>query len=344
MNGLTTTWQQDYDVLMPPNPDKDTKSRLGYFLDWLALTGRNWLTPDLAAYRDYLLTERSRINPYTGAESNACLAPNTVAAHLATIRGRYQELLRDKTIQQRLYKIAPHQHHHAFVARRIDRLQHALDPATAPVDGTDTTESTYLHLNATQVKRLLRTPGVDTLPGLRDTAMIAMMLCTGIRESELVLLDVTDLRQRINGDLTLRIRDSKAPRYVPYHGLNWCLVYVEEWMLAAEIFRGAVFRGFYRGSKRVRETRISRRAVNHILNRYAIRIGDEMRVVTSHDLRHTYARNAYESGIPVTHIQQYLGHSTLQTTLAYIGDVQGERRQRRHFKAPHQPAEVQQWA
>ena len=59
-----------------------TSSGIRRFAGWLADAGQGWDTPDLAAYCDHLFI--------------AGLNPTSVAAHLATIRGVYAYLLRDK--------------------------------------------------------------------------------------------------------------------------------------------------------------------------------------------------------------------------------------------------------
>jgi site-specific recombinase XerD len=46
--------------------------------------------------------------------------------------------------------------------------------------------------------------------GLRDTALIAIALCTGARRTELANLEVRDLRQRLGGELALHIREGKG--------------------------------------------------------------------------------------------------------------------------------------
>ena len=40
--------------------------------------------------------------------------------------------------------------------------------------------------------------------------------------------------------------------------------------------------------------------------------------VSTHTFRHCYARHLLEAGIPPRLIQQYLGHSSLQTTMIYL--------------------------
>ncbi|NJL54997.1 hypothetical protein HC928_07270 [bacterium] len=213
----TWTWRDHFRLLMPPDADKDVRSRVGFFLDWLAFTGRPWHDPDLAAYRDYLLNERHRIDPATGDDVPALLSPTTVQAHLSTVRGRYEALLRDNGVRQMLYDLTPPDaspaDRKALVDEALARVQNAVHPTTAPVTTLtvqDAADADHLRLKPDQVRMLLRAPGVDTLTGLRDTALLALFACTGIREAELVALDVADLRQTLGGELALRVREAKA--------------------------------------------------------------------------------------------------------------------------------------
>jgi site-specific recombinase XerC len=338
------SYQENARILMPKNPDKDTKSRLRYFLEWLSLTGRGWHQPDLAEYRDYLLLHRTRLDVRTGNDIPARLAPITVRAHLATIRGRYSAILRNNHLRDWLYGQIPPAvtgaaNRKAHVDELLVRIQNAVHPTTAEVAITthqDDPDSAHLRLKPRQVQALLRTPGLGTLPGLRDTALIAMFVCTGIREAELVALDVSDLRETLGGELALLVRDGKGnkQRMVPYGSLDWCLLYVERWLERAMIYRGPVFRGFYKGYKRVRDTRISKRAVNLIMNRYPISIDGHLRTVNPHDLRRSYARNAYLNGMDLERIRQNLGHASLQTTQIYIGTLDASQRQPPPMFAP----------
>jgi site-specific recombinase XerD len=65
-------------------------------------------------------------------------------------------------------------------------------------------------------------------------------------------------------------------------------------------------------------------------------IDGEFRAVKPHDLRRTYARNAYENGMDMERIRQNLGHVSLQTTQTYIGVLDaGQRRPPLMFDPPH---------
>lgn len=310
-------------ILIPPRFDnKDQKSRLLKFVDWLAERGDPWYQPDLAAYRDYLLYR---------------LSPSSTIAHLATIRGRYQTLLSNNRFRDWLYSMTPDDetpaNRKAMVDELVIRLQNAIDPANAPVKIIQSQDrpdnATGLRLTANQANALLVAPGVKTLMGLRDTTMLALMLCTGIREGELVALDVRDLRQQLGGELALHIREGKGAkeRLIPYGSLDFCLVIVDRWLVMAGIESGPVFRGFYKGAKRVRPSRIHIRAINQIFDRYPVSINGMMQTVNPHDLRRTYARRLYEAGMDLLAIQQNMGHSDHKTTLNYIGQMDASHRQ-----------------
>jgi site-specific recombinase XerD len=303
-------------VLIPSGAVKDKLSRLSRFAGWLDDTGVTWHNPDLAAYRDFLKSEYG-------------LANSSIAAHLSTIRGQYNSLLRDNAVRDRLYQMTPADtspaDRKAFVDEALERLKNAVDPSTAKVTVKvvqDKADSEIgLRLTGQEAATLIDKPGLDTLMGLRDTAIIFLMLSTGIREMELCALNVDDLRQTFKGALALRIRKGKGSkqRMVVYGQMACALNAVDAWLTAAGITSGPVFRGFYRGGKRIRETRLTVRAINQILERYKIQVGSEWRKVNPHDLRRTYARRLYDTGMRILDIQQNLGHSDHKTTEKYIG-------------------------
>lgn len=218
-------------------PGKDTVSRLRRFGAWLHATGGDWLAPDLNAYRDHLLATPTR-------RTGAPLQPASVAAHLATIRGAYAALLADNAARRQLYALLDPDlslaDQKAAVDEALTRLHNATGPRAGAVPVTqrqDVEDSAGRRLTVRQANALLQSPGLDTLKGLRDTAMIALLLCTGIREAELCALDVPDLRQQLGGALALRVRHGKGDkqRLIPYGDLDWALVLVAKWLVLAGI-------------------------------------------------------------------------------------------------------------
>lgn len=311
-------------ILMPSeisHENKDQRSRLKLYVAWLDVMHMKWYQPDLAAYRDYLKA--------LGKENS------TIAAALSTIRARYTTLMRNRDL---FFNAMPSEmsfiEKQAFVNETITRIENILHPDHARISVTkhqDIEDSKHLRLTTSQANALLRQPDVTTLSGLRDLALISLILCTGIREMEVVNLKVDDLRQALGGELALRVQNGKGnkSRLVPYGELDWCLVVVDRWLGIANIADEAVFRGFYKGNRRIRNTALTERAILDILNNYPIAINGEKKTVKPHDLRRTYARRLYEAGMDIVAIQQNMGHANLKTTLEYIGALDVEKRRAR---------------
>jgi integrase len=314
--------------LIPASADKHTRYRMGKFASWMATQGRPWHKPDLAAWRDYLLAN--------GQEDGSPMQPRSVSALLGTVRAHYDRLLRSNRVRDALFEMAARvsdrpADRKAFVDELLIRLENAVDPKASPVKVKtfqDRADDEHLRLTFEQANALLAAPGVETLRGLRDTAIVGLMLCTGIREAELAALDVRDLRQRLGGGLALHVREGKGrkERLIPYGALEWVLAVVDRWLEEAGIERGAVFRGFYKGNERVRPGRLSRRAIQYIVTGYPVVVEGELVCVRPHDLRRTYARRLYEARVDLVAIQQNLGHADLETTLGYIGELDAEAR------------------
>ena len=343
-------WRENTAMLMPPDPNKDLRSRLRYYIDWLTERRCAWYQPDLRAYRDYLLHERQRVDKRGNAKP-ATLSPQTVQAHLASIRSRYNALLtRSNEARDRLYELANPQaseaEQQAMVNEFFVRIANDIHPASAPiklVKKQDVADSEHLRLKPWQVSALARAPGISSLRGLRDTALMTVMVCTGIRAAEAAALHVDDLRQHLGGELSLRVREGKGvkQRLIPYGPLDWCLMYADAWLRAADIKAGAVFRGIRRGGKTVRQRGIGAWTVNDIMNAYPITIDGALRLVKPHDLRRTYARNAYDYGMDLERIRQNLGHNSLGTTQTYIGELDGrDRHPPDMFSPPHDQASL----
>lgn len=319
-------------ILLPTDGNKDHTSRLEFFIDWLSTTGTTWHNPDLAAYRDYLMSEgRQRRDKHTGGMVDAPpLRKASAASHLSTIRGRYKALLDSNTTRDYLYSLTPTDatpaDKYAFVQEAITRLQNATLPSVSKVtvvNKQDTSDADHLRLTEGQANALIGAPGTHTLKALRDTALIVLMLCSGIRAAEAAALDMVDLRQRLGGELALHVREGKGSkqRLIPYGNYEYALMILEVWLKRAGIEDGAVFRGFFKGGKRVRSHRLTTRQIRRIVKHYPVTIDAHQRKVEPHDLRRTYARRCYEDGMALLAIQQNLGHASVETTQDYIGTL-----------------------
>lgn len=303
---------------------KDIAARIGAYLAYTDQWGVAWHKPDLRSWRDHLLLDG--------------LSQATVKAYLSTVRGSYNAVLRDNSTRDLLYSMtdpaAPPADRAAFVAEVLIRLQNAIHPSAAPVDSTtiqDRADSEHLRLTAQQAAQLLSRPDHTTLAGLRDLAILAVLLCTGIREDELCSLQVSDLRQSLGGEAALLVRHGKGnkQRLIPYGDLDWCLPLTEAWLHRAGISSGAVFRKVYKGGGTISDSALSTVAIQRIVKAYPITVAGRLVSARPHDLRRTYARLQYDAGAELVAIQQNLGHTSGATTLAYIGTLDAERRRGR---------------
>ncbi len=298
-------------ILVPPDAGKDQRHRLIKYADWLDRNGGGWAAPNLLRYRDYLLLEEG-------------LSPESVAAHLSSIRSRYRTLLRDR---QMFFRMVPAQErfadHKALVDEIIARIEAAIDPRAVSLSrrqSQDRPDSQRLRLSTEQARDLLSAPDISKLAGIRDRALIAVLLCTGIREAELCALEVPDLEQRLDGHLALHVRSGKGQkaRIVPYGAMEWCLGYTRAWLREAKISERHVFRGLRKGDH-VRKTPLNERTIQKILARYPIVIDGKRTVVQPHDCRRTYARWLFDAGVKVDAIRQNMGHESVEMTFHYIG-------------------------
>ena len=169
-------------------------------------------------------------------------------------------------------------------------------------------------LTAQQTEQLLALPDLTTLKGIRDKAIIAILVGAGLRRSELAGLNFEHIQQRnerwLIADLVGkhgRVRTVPLPEWAPRA--------VELWKQAAGLCEGPVFLGLTRHG-RVTSRRLSSQGVFTIVSSYAKKLGIPVR---PHDLRRTFAKLAYLGGSPLEQIQFSLGHASVVTTELYLG-------------------------
>lgn len=169
-------------------------------------------------------------------------------------------------------------------------------------------------LTKRQAQDLLLSPDISTLKGLRDRAILAVMLGAGLRRSEVAKLSVENIRQL---DSRWAIADlvgkGNHVRTVPIP--SWVKVAIDEWIEAASIEGGVVFRAVHKGGY-VQHDSLTAQAVRDVVNHYGQEIGVDL---AAHDLRRTFAKLAHKGGSGVDQIQLSLGHQSLKTTERYLG-------------------------
>jgi len=163
--------------------------------------------------------------------------------------------------------------------------------------------------------RALLAESLNGLRGKRDRAVLALLIGCGLRRAELVGLGMEDFQVReehwVIADL---IGKGKHIRTVPV--LVWAKRAVDEWIDAAKIDQGAIFRRVSRQEK-VRGEGLTPKAIWHIVKAAAKRA--DIKNLAPHDLRRTCARLCHSAGGELEQIQFLLGHASVQTTEQYLG-------------------------
>lgn len=141
-------------------------------------------------------------------------------------------------------------------------------------------------LTVGQSKTLLAEPQGDSVPGKRDRAILALLIGCGLRRAELVGLGLQDLQVReehwVIADL---IGKGKHIRTVPIP--LWAEHAVDEWIDAAKINAGALFRRVGRLGK-IWGAGLTPKAIWHIVKSPAKRA--DIKNLAPHDLRRTCGR------------------------------------------------------
>ena len=173
-------------------------------------------------------------------------------------------------------------------------------------------------LEQAQARELLRAPSGTGLKATRDRAILGLLLGCALRRSELVALEVDHIQQR-SGRWVIPDLVGKGNRVRTVPVPAWAKQLVGEWLAAAGIQGGPVFRPVNKGHA-VGGTPLTENAVWWIVRQYAGEL--EFGKLAPHDLRRTCARLCRESGGALEQIQLLLGHGSIQTTMDYLGTKQ----------------------
>lgn len=167
-------------------------------------------------------------------------------------------------------------------------------------------------LQVEEIQKLLSAPDDGTLLGTRDRAMLETLYSTGVRVSELVSLNVSDVDMA--GE-ALRVRGKgRKERLTPIGPTALAAIrrYVE---LRAADPRHMTFETeplFVNKHGK----RLSTRSVRRKLDKYLLMCGLDPNI-SPHTLRHTFATHMLNNGADLRSVQELLGHQSISTTQVY---------------------------
>lgn len=167
-------------------------------------------------------------------------------------------------------------------------------------------------LSLSEVQSLLNVPDVSDRLGVRDRAILEVFYSTGVRRSELVKLEVTDINHE-RQTLFVRLGKGQKDRVVPLgaRALEWVDKYLTEVRVnlvvdkdEKTLFLTSYGQGF--------NPDVLSRMVRKFLKKAEIE-----KAGSCHLLRHSCATHMLEAGADIRLIQQLLGHESLETTSIY---------------------------
>jgi site-specific recombinase XerD len=173
-------------------------------------------------------------------------------------------------------------------------------------------------LTLRQSQALLSAPNVATVKGLRDRAILAVLLGCGLRRSEVAALTFAHIQQ-CDGRWCIVDLKGKHGRIRTMPMPTWVKVGIDAWTGAVGVADGYVFRPVNRAD-RVGGERLGEKVVWQMLQQYAETVG--VPGIAPHDLRRTCAKLCPAAGGELEQIQLLLGHASVQTTERYLGTKQ----------------------
>lgn len=164
---------------------------------------------------------------------------------------------------------------------------------------------------------LLSQPKCTDAKGIRDKAILELLYATGIRVTELISLNVTD----VNADLGfIRCVGEGRERMIPIYPAA-----AEALKLYQKRARNALVTNPQETALfvNVYGERMTRQGLWKIIKHYTreARINKE---ITPQTLRHSFAVHLLENGADLHSLQEMLGHADISSTQVYVNIVRGK--------------------
>jgi len=170
-------------------------------------------------------------------------------------------------------------------------------------------------LSINEVDVLLETPDRSTVMGLRDMAIMETLYSTGIRVSELVGLDESNI-DFFAGMIKVQGKGKKE-RLVPIgsHAIKAINEYLDSRSKSKKEEEEKVSRSEPLFLNKF-GGRLTARSVARSLNKYLKMSGVNL-LTSPHTFRHSFATHLLDKGADLRSVQEMLGHSSLSTTQVY---------------------------
>ena len=178
-------------------------------------------------------------------------------------------------------------------------------------------------LTSEQVRDVLAEMPADTLIGVRNRAIITLMVICGLRDIEVVRANVEDLRTKGNKRVLMIQGKGQNEKndfvIIPEYAEQVIREYFKERGSASG--HDPLFASH--GNRNV-GGRMTTRSVNRIAKKAFSAIGLNDKRITAHSLRHTAITTALLAGVPIAEVSQFARHKNIATTMIYNHAIEKE--------------------
>ena len=167
-------------------------------------------------------------------------------------------------------------------------------------------------LSVEEVDKLLQQPNLDTAKGIRDAAMLELLYATGMRVSEMLHLQISDINLQFGYVIC---HENGKERIIPI-GVP-CKKALERYLDGARsvFVKDEAEQALFTNCS---GKAMSRQGFWKVLKGYADDAGIKGDI-TPHTLRHSFAVHMLQKGADIRSVQEMLGHSDISTTQVYLG-------------------------
>ena len=182
-------------------------------------------------------------------------------------------------------------------------------------------------LTIDEVKTLLNIVDSSSPVGLRDNAMINLMVRCGLSEIEIVRANIGDIKVK-GGKQVIFVQGKSMDKKDEYVKLTPETQEVIERYLE---YRGATREDeplIWGVGNRAKGERVTTRAIRERVNYYLKFAGIKRKGITPYSLRHTAALLAIEGGAAISEVKKMLRHKTVDSTLVYFQEAKELKKKR----------------
>jgi len=177
-------------------------------------------------------------------------------------------------------------------------------------------------LGSSDIRKLQKVCQMDkTSTGKRDHALIALMLATGLRRSEVIALTLDDYHTRTG---VLNIQSGKGDKQRTAYLTAGSRQVLRLWLVARGQQPGSLFNPVTK-SGTILGNAISSQSVYDIVKQRSEQANIDH--VRPHDLRRTFVTQLLDAGVDINTTRQLVGHTDIQTTARY--DCRDQKSQQR---------------